>query len=108
MVDSIWSNNRRSRLREGYNAIQFRGLSTDTKPANPLDKDTFYETDTGHVYIYWDQEWRLREPDALLEPDKDEVRGLLQNILGELRLIREGGILANTFVELRAEELEVN
>jgi len=44
---TVLSNDKRSKLREGIHAIPFRGLSGDTKPVNPLDMDTFYETDTG-------------------------------------------------------------
>ena len=38
---------------------RYLGLSTDTKPTAPLAGSTFYETDTGLVYLYSGSAWVL-------------------------------------------------
>lgn len=41
-----------------YAGDKITGLSTDTKPTNIKDGATFYETDTGKVYIKVDNQWQ--------------------------------------------------
>jgi len=41
---------------------RYAGLSTDTKPASSVAGSTFYETDTGHTYIWQGSAWlKMRE-----------------------------------------------
>ena len=35
----------------------FIGLSTEEKPNNNIDGDTFYEVDTGKFYIMYKNQW---------------------------------------------------
>lgn len=45
----------------------YRGLSTDTKPTGQINGSTFYETDTGNLYVYDE------EHDEWVCPWEDEV-----------------------------------
>ena len=89
--DPYRSNERRPRPR-GVQNLQFRGLSTDLKPGNPLDRDTFYAYDTGEVWIYWDHDWRLRDTEMAYTSRPDQTT--LTDLLNEIRLLREGAVLS--------------
>jgi hypothetical protein len=42
------------------NPARFVGLAADTKPASPTAGSTFYETDTGSMYVFDGTAWQLR------------------------------------------------
>ena len=43
------------------NAVEYRGLSTDSKPTDAVNGSTFLEMDTGKVFIYDKQNAQWRE-----------------------------------------------
>lgn len=46
---------------EEVKSVEFRGLSTDTKPENATNGAIFIEIDTGKVYLYDAQNKQWRE-----------------------------------------------
>lgn len=98
MVQSYRSTDRQPRPRGAPPNLLFRGPSTEQKPDNPLDRDRFYETDTGHMYIFYNGEWVFQDFGAESQPHPGDQLALQADVLTELQR-------ANTLLELILGEL---
>ena len=89
---------------------RFYGLSTETKPENPMIGATFYETNTRRTFVYGD-EWVLTEKitadqaAAIQVEDLRSTDDLLMDILIQLRIQNAHLALVNSEV-LTEEDME--
>ncbi len=57
---SMYKNNNVNNVESGNREVEYRGLSTDTKPTKAENGSVFIEIDTGKLFIYdkENEEWK--------------------------------------------------
>ena len=58
---SMYKNNNVNNVESGNREVEYRGLSTDTKPTKVENGSVFIEIDTGKLFIYDKQNEQWKE-----------------------------------------------